>query len=131
MVANAERGELDVEDLGNEVRTLRFQTAALLILEEQLGKDVLSFVAERGGQTKFLVAAIYAGLSNNRDKKLTPLRVANWLDTYQGSRVELQQKILLAIARGKPGEEGKEMLKILKESFGETEDSTTNPSRAG
>jgi len=133
MAANVERGELDVENLGNqEVRTLRFQTSALLLLEEQLGQDVMSYVANRGGQTKFLVAAIYAGLSNNRDKKLTPIRIAGWLDTYQGSRVDLQKSILLAIARGKPGEEGQEMYRILKEHFGEEEDgAAVPPSKAG
>ena len=119
MAANPDRGELDVEGLGNETRTLKFRTAELLLLEEQLGKDVLSFIGDRGGQTKFLVAAVYAGLSRERDKKLTPMRVAAWFDDYKGDRAELQKNILIAIARGKPGEEGKEMVRILQEAFGE------------
>jgi len=132
MVANAERGEIDVEALGGETRTLKFQTAELLLLEEQLGKDPLSFCAEKGGQSKFLVAAIYAGLSRSKDKKLTPIRVATWLDSYAGNRTDLQKRILIAIARGKPGDEGKEMVAILQESFGETpEDGSAGPTSAG
>lgn len=127
MAANPERGELEVEALGNENRILRYQTAELLLLEEQLGKDVLSYVAERGGQTKFLVAAVYSGLSRGKDKKLTPIRVAGWFDTYKGDRTELQKRILLAIARGKPGEEGAEMVRILQESFGGDESKEDSP----
>lgn len=132
MAANPDRGELDVEELGNETRTLRFQTAELLLLEEQLGKDVLSFIGERGGQTKFLVAAVYAGLSRSRDKKLTPMRIAAWFDDYKGDRTELQKRILIAIARGKPGEEGKEMVRVLQEAFGdESKESSDSPLGSG
>lgn len=122
MAANPERGEVDVE-IGGETRTLRFQTAEMLLLEKQLEKDPLQFIAGGGGQATFLVASIYAGLSRGgTNKKLTPIRVAGWLDTFSGDRADLQRKILLAIARGKPGEEGKETARILEEAFGSTEE---------
>jgi hypothetical protein len=131
VAANPERGEVDVE-IGGETRTLRFQTAEMLLLEKQLEKDPLQFVASGGGQSTFLVNAIFAGLSRGgTNKKMTPIRVAGWLDAYTGDRADLQRKILLAIARGKPGDEGKEQARILEEAFGTPEGSDVPPSNPG
>jgi hypothetical protein len=126
-MANAERGEVDVE-IGGETRTLRFQTAEMLLLEKQLEKDPMQFLASGGGQTTFLVSAIYAGLSQGgANKKLTHVRIASWLDAYKGSRTELQKTILLAIARGKPGEEGEDTARALEESFGMAKNAAGQP----
>lgn len=125
MAANTDRGELDVR-LGNQNRTLVFRTAQVMLLEERLGCDVLAYLGKSGGTTKFLVESIFSGLSRT-EKKLTPMRVAAWMDDAEDlDRQELAKEILYAIARGKPGEEGKEMVRILDEAFGEVEEEEAN-----
>lgn len=116
-MANA--GELDVENLGGETRTLTFKTAQMLILGKRLEADPLSFIAGGGSQEVFLVESIFAGLSrSDTAKKLNPVRIAGWLDVWDGDRAKLCEEILYAIARGKPGKEGAEMAKALDDAFG-------------
>lgn len=118
MAANPDRGELDVR-LGGQTRTLTFRTAQVMLLEDRLDCDVLAYLGKSGGTTKFVVEAIFCGLSKT-EKKLTPMRVATWLDDAEDiDRNELAKEILYAIARGKPGEEGREMVRVLDEAFGE------------
>lgn len=119
MAANVDRGEFQLR-VGGQTRTLRFRAAECMVLEERLGADPLAFIARGGGQTKFLVEAIFAGLSREKGLKLTPSKVAAWLDDADDlDRTDTQKSILYAIARGKPGEEGMEMVKALDEAFGE------------
>jgi hypothetical protein len=119
MAANQDRGEIDVH-IGGQTRTLRFRAAECMLLEERLESDPLSYVAKGGGQTKFLVECIFCGLSREKGSKLTPMRVATWLDDADDlNRSDLQKQILYALARGKPGEEGKQMVKALDEAFGD------------
>lgn len=128
MAANIDRGEIDVR-IGGQTRTLTFRTAQVMLLEDRLECDVLAYLGRGGGNTKFLVESIFAGLSKT-EKKLTPNRVATWLDDAEDlNRNELTKQILFAIARGKPGEEGREMVKVLSEAFGEEEgvDSREDP----
>lgn len=126
-MANADRGELEVR-IGSQVRTLRFRAAECMVLEDRLGMDPLAFIARGGGQTKFLVESIFAGLSREKGAKLTPARVASWLDEAEDlDRTETQKGILYAIARGKPGEEGKQMVKALDEAFGEVGGEDSSP----
>lgn len=126
-MANADRGELEVR-IGSQVRTLRFRAAECMVLEDRLGMDPLAFIARGGGQTKFLVESIFAGLSREKGTKLTPARVASWLDEAEDlDRTETQKGILYAIARGKPGEEGKQMVKALDEAFGEVGGEDSSP----
>lgn len=126
-MANADRGELEVR-IGSQVRTLRFRAAECMVLEDRLGMDPLAFIARGGGQTKFLVESIFAGLSREKGTKLTPARVASWLDEAEDlDRTEVQKGILYAIARGKPGEEGKQMVKALDEAFGEVGGEDSSP----
>lgn len=121
MAANKDRGEIDVR-IGGQTRTLRFRAAECMLLEERLESDPLSYVAKGGGQTKFLVECIFCGLSREKGSKLTPMRVATWLDEAEDlNRSDLQKEILYALARGKPGDEGKQMVKALDEAFGSFE----------
>jgi len=121
-MANVDRGEMDLR-VGGQTRTLRYRAAECMLLEDRLGMDPLAFIARGGGQTKFLVEAIFCGLSREKSLKLTPPRVAAWLDEADDlDRTESQKEILYAIARGKPGEEGKTMVKALDEAFGEDAD---------
>lgn len=122
MAANVDRGEIDVR-IGNQTRTLRFRTAEVAMLEERLEMEPLLFVGQQKGQTRFLIAAIFCGLSRTeKDKTLTPARVADWLDTEKDlDRSELQKSILYAIARGKNGEDAKAAVRALDEAFGEVE----------
>jgi hypothetical protein len=125
-VAQSDRGELDVR-LGGQSRTLRFRTAECVLLEERLGKDVLAFLVDRGGATKFLVEAIFAGLSGQGDRKLTPGKVATWLDDFDDDVEDLQREILYAIARGKPAKEAKRLCEALDGAFGPREGSPADP----
>ena len=77
-MANKDRGELALH-IGGQTRTLRFRTPELMLLEDRLGMDAVAWLGAQRGQTKFLVEAIFCGLSKS-EKKLTPMRVANWLD---------------------------------------------------
>lgn len=118
MAANVDRGEFDLR-IGGQTRTLRFRAAECMVLEERLGADPLAFIARGGGQTKFLIEAIFAGLSREKTLKLTPAKVATWLDDADDlDRADVQKEILYAIARGKPGDEGEEMVKALDDAFG-------------
>lgn len=118
MVANADRGEIDVH-LGEQTRTLRFRAVESMLLEDRLGCDPLTFLARGGGQTKFLVDATLAGLSADRGLKLTPTKVAGWLDDAADlDREQFQRSILYAIARGKSKLEAEKMVKALDEAFG-------------
>jgi hypothetical protein len=116
MAANPDRGEVDVR-LGGITRTLRFRIAELIALEEMLKEEAFSFAARNRSPSKFLHAAILCGISH-AEKKITPKRVESWLDEFEGDKVEVQKAILYAISRGKPGEEGRTMIKLLDEAFG-------------
>jgi hypothetical protein len=123
-MANKDRGEIALR-IGGQTRTLRFRTAEMMLLEDRLGMDPIGWLGAQKGSTKFLVEAIFCGLSKT-EKKLTPLRVATWLDDDEPiaidgrevNREELVKEILYSIARGKPREEAVEMVRILDEAFG-------------
>ena len=128
-MANKDRGELALH-IGGQTRTLRFRTPELMLLEDRLGMDAVAWLGAQRGQTKFLVEAIFCGLSKS-EKKLTPMRVANWLDDdaspveidgKKATREDLSKEILYAIARGKPKEEAEEMVRVLDEAFGSEPD---------
>jgi hypothetical protein len=123
-MANKERGEIALR-IGGQTRTLRFRTAEMMLLEDRLGMDAIAWLGGQRGTTKFLVEAIFCGLSKT-EKKLTPLRVATWfdddtpiaIDGRDVTREDLTKEILYAIARGKPREEAEEMVRVLDEAFG-------------
>lgn len=116
-MANQDRGEMEIH-IGDQTRTLRFKSPEVLVLEEMLGKDVLAFLAGGGGQTKFLTSAIIAGMSKTDSKtRLTPAKVAGWLDALDIDRDKLQREILYVIARGKGGEEAKRMVDAFDLAF--------------
>lgn len=111
------RGEVEVE-IGSEVRTLRFATQEIMLLEERLGCDVLTYLGQGKSQLKFCVEAVFCGLSRAaKANKMNPMRVATWFDSFKGSLSDMQRDILYAIASGKPGEEGLELAKVLDEVF--------------
>lgn len=118
MAANADRGEIDVH-LGGQTRTLRFRAAEAMILEDRLGSDPLAYLGRGGGQTKFLIDAVFSGLSGDKGLKLTPLKVADWLDhAAELDREQFQRDILYALARGRSKAEAEKMVKALDEAFG-------------
>lgn len=117
-MSSSEQSEV-TRHIGNQNRTLRFKSAEVIVLEDRLGCDVLTYLARGGGTTKFCADAVIAGLSGSRTarKELTPATVATWLDSADWDREEFQKDVLYAIARGKPGEEGMRMAKVLDEVF--------------
>jgi hypothetical protein len=118
MAANADRGELDVH-LGEQTRTLRFRAQESMVLEDRLGSDPLAYLARGGGQTKFLIDAVLSGLSYDRGLKLTPGKVAQWLDDAEHlDREQFQKDVLYAVARGKSKAEADKMVRALDEAFG-------------
>jgi len=120
-MANSDRGEMEVH-VGGQTRTLRFRSSEVMDLEKRLGSDILAFLARNGGQTTFIVEAIFCGLTPKSDK-VTPKGIARWLDDAEDlNRLELQKEIVYAVARGKPGEEGKRMVEVLDEHFNKNED---------
>lgn len=128
-MANKDRGEMALR-IGGQTRTLRFRTAEVMLLEDRLGMDVIAWLSGSKGQTKFIVEAIFCGLSKT-EKKITPMRVATWLDDDDNppqvdgeklTREDLAKEILYAIARGKPRDEADEMVRVLDEAFGEAEE---------
>lgn len=117
-MANAERGELEVH-LGGQSRVLRFRSAEAMLLEDRLGADPLAFIGRGGGQTKFLIDAIIAGLSGDKDNRATPQKVCAWLDDAADlNREHLQRDVLYALARGRSKLEAEKMTKALDEVFG-------------
>jgi len=129
MPANIDRGELDIY-IGSQTRTLRFRTEQTMLLEKALGQDTLAFLGAGGSQIVFLVNAIFYGLQRRgqTSRKVTPTKVSDWLDNADDDnpitiddeavdRTQLQREILFAIARGKPGAEGRELVETLQESF--------------
>lgn len=126
MAANTDRGEIDVR-IGGQTRTLRFRAPEVALLEEKLDSDPLTFLGNGRGQVRFLIAAIWAGLSRiDKAGKHTPPVIAGWLDDDKEpvNREELQKEILYAIARGKPGDEAKEMVRQLDLAFSDVDAQT-------
>lgn len=128
-MANKQRGELDLH-IGGQTRTLRFRTEEMLALEDRLGMDVLAYFAAQRGQTKFLVEAIFCGLSKT-EKKVSPMRVAKWLDDEDkpvkiegknARRDDIIKEILYAIARGKPEDESNDMIEVFDEMFSDNDE---------
>ncbi len=126
MVAIASKGQLDIH-IGAQTRTLQFKTVEVATLSKRLGQDPLAFVANSGGTDLFLMEAIFAGLSHDRKAKVSPQRVAAWLDDEENppskdgipiSRNDLMTEIFYAIGRGKPESEAKDYIDALDDAFG-------------
>lgn len=116
-MSDSTRGEVTV-NIGKEDRVLHFRTAEIMQLEKMLDCDVTTWMQKGGSELSFCVYAIMAGLSRSgMAKKLSLGRVQAWLDDFpqDGSLGELYKKLLQAIARGKPGEEGLELAKVIDE----------------
>jgi len=136
MAANIDRGEIDIH-IGDQTRTLRFRIEQTMMLEKALGKGVMSYLAAEESQDFFLVQAIFYGLQRRGTKsKVTPPTVAGWLDSADDDspitmdskvvdRTDIQKEILFAVARGKPGQEGRDMVRILDEAFNAMDDEET------
>lgn len=129
MAANTDRGELDIE-IADKVRRLRFRTSEVIALEKMLGQEVMGYIIGGHGQLQFLRDAIFCGLVS-RDPKLNPVRVAGWLDLYTGSLYTLKCDILYAIARGKPADEGEDMVRVLGEILTKPVDVENDPTKPG
>lgn len=110
-----EKGKMTIV-LGGVVRTLQFKTTEVVLLEDRLKKDVLTFLGSQGSPNVFLREAIFAGLSR-MEKRVSPTKVDSWLDEYEGEREPLMVNILYCIARALPGEDGKRLARVLDEYF--------------
>lgn len=119
-IARPDRSEFNVH-IGQQTRTLTYRSAAAAALEERLDSDPLAYIAAGKGQTRFIVEALIVGLPKGKDAEIiTPPRVHKWLDDDAAfDREGFVQAVLFAIARGKPGAEGKRMVKVLDEVFAE------------
>lgn len=132
-MSNQSLGEVDV-DFGDHVKKLSFKTAEIMMLEERLGAEVFHYLATSKSPLRFCVEAVYAGLSRTAEaKKLTIQRISDWFDKLPKDRsvTEIQKDILYAIARGKPGEEGIELVKALDEQFAKETPGVPPPSSPG
>ena len=119
------RGEIQVR-IGGQTRTFQWRTTQMMLLQKRLECDVLQFIAKGGGVEHFLVEAMFCG-SVKQDKKISPGRVAAWLDDDNEpiqvsgrdvGRDDLMQEILYTMARGKTEKDQEEMIRILDEIYG-------------
>lgn len=118
-VPNPDRAEFSVH-IGDQTRLLTFRSGQAMALEERLGMDPLAFVGGQKGQTKFIVEAFLVGLPKSKDEVYSPGKIHKWLDASADfDREAFVRCVLYAIARGKPGEDGKKMALALDEAFAE------------
>ena len=119
-IAIPDRSEFEVH-IGSQTRKFVFRSAAAAALEERLEMDPLSYIGQNRGQTRFIVEAIIVGLPRGKNEDIvSPGRVHKWLDDDADfDRDGFVMAVLYAIARGKPGEEGRRMAAMLDEAFAE------------
>ncbi len=100
--------------LGGKIRTLRFRTHELCLLEKQIGKGLLSALNEESLGFTFLRDAIIAGVAHefiSRKGKvkesLTEELVCKWIDGCEEDDnikfEELMNAVMMAVMGGLPG----------------------------
>lgn len=121
MVANADRSEYEIH-IGGQTRVLRFRSEQTAMFGKRLEQDPVLYLAGGGELTNFCCEAIICGLSYDKKirRDLTPGTVFRWLDEAEDlDREAFAKEVLYTIARGKPGDEGARMAKVLDEVFGD------------
>lgn len=125
-----ERGFVELP-LGGKLRTLRFRTHELCMLEKRMGKGILSVLNEDGVGFEFLRDAIIVGVMHEfigkrgkMKEALTEQKVCKWIDGCEevdGINFEdLLTAVMVAVVGGLPG--GKKMAADLRRGFEATED---------
>ena len=101
MSANSSRGETTVT-IGGRERVVRFRTNQIAQLEDLAGKGIMKLMSEDSIGIKLLRDALFVGLLHE-EKKLTPNKVGNWLDEYDGDLSDLLGSVFEALAASMPG----------------------------
>ena len=101
MSANSNRGETEIH-IGNKTRLVRFRTNQIAQLEDLSGKGIMKLMDEDTIGIKLLRDALFVGLLHD-NKKLTPNRVGEWLDDYEGDFGGLIENVFTALAESLPG----------------------------
>tara|TARA_R100000353_G_scaffold143914_1_gene102989 strand:- start:9 stop:362 length:354 start_codon:yes stop_codon:yes gene_type:complete len=100
MSANSSRGETTVT-IGGRERVVRFRTNQIAQLEDLTGKGIMKLMSGDSVGIKLLRDALFVGLLHD-DKKLTPTKVGNWLDDYDGELADLLTTVFEALASSLP-----------------------------
>ena len=101
MSANSNRGEVEIK-IGNKSRLVRFRTNQIAQLEDLSGQGIMKLMSEDSLGIRLLRDAIFVGLLHE-NKKLTPNKVGNWLDDYDGDLADLITSVFQALAESIPG----------------------------
>ena len=101
MSANSNRGEAEIY-IGNKTRTVRFRTNQIAQLEDLSGKGIMKLMDEESIGIRLLRDALFVGLLHE-NKKLTPNKVGNWLDDFEGDFGKLIEDVFTALAESIPG----------------------------
>ena len=101
MSANSSRGETTVT-IGGRERVVRFRTNQIAQLEDLTGKGIMKLMSGDSVGIKLLRDALFVGLLHD-DNKLTPTKVGNWLDDYDGELADLLTTVFEALASSLPG----------------------------
>jgi hypothetical protein len=106
---NVRRGYAEVF-LGGQTRTLRFRTHEIALLEERLGMGITKILTPETIGLRLLRESILVGVAHEfagkrgKDARLTPVKVAKWIDDY-GDFTELLNIVVETITMGLPGSE--------------------------
>ena len=101
MSANSNRGETEIH-IGNKTRLVRFRTNQIAQLEDLSGKGIMKLMDEESIGIRLLRDALFVALLHE-NKKLTPNKVGNWLDDFEGDFGELIESVFTALAESIPG----------------------------
>ena len=101
MSANSSRGETTVT-IGGRERVVRFRTNQIAQLEDLTGKGIMKLMSGDSVGIKLLRDALFVGLLHD-DRKLTPTKVGDWLDDYDGELADLLSSVFEALATSLPG----------------------------
>ena len=101
MSSNSSRGETTVT-IGGRERVVRLRTNQIAQLEDLTGKGIMRLMSEDAIGIKLLRDALFVGLLHD-ERKLTPNKVGNWLDDYEGELADLISTVFEALAESMPG----------------------------
>ena len=95
------RGQVTVENLGGETRTLVFKSKTFAIVEEELGEGITEITSEKKIGVRTIGYLIWAACVH-ADDKLTPDEVFEWLDEVD-DLAALMSTVMPAMQEGMPG----------------------------
>ena len=101
MSSSSVRGQTTIT-IGGQDRVLRFKTNEIAQLEDLSGKGIMTLMSSDVVGIKVLRDALFVGLLHD-NKKLTPNKVGNWLDSYEGELSDLITVVFSTLASAVPG----------------------------